>query len=256
MDTHFYLSFSPMEALIASQLEPEQFGAYMALGAAKNGSRERIMFFEVDGGFGDYFDWNHAAERCVPHSDGAPKHSLWLAVYRVLENTPLSAVRALYLTTQDGRTLRIDRAPSPPGGTPRRYYLYQELAPVNPLVASSLSPARFASFMTNPEHHVYVPTVIFADLKVIDFDDLTRTGHLGAAYDRNVDHLKECVAAVQANTTKPNKNVERSVASFSYQLIRDGVYFGTAEELAFFPMPDGDEIRRNHYDWGRSAMIL
>jgi predicted HD phosphohydrolase len=87
MKIRYYFSIFPMEALIASQLEPVHFGSYMATGT-KKGSAEKIIFCELLHDFGDYFDWNYAHERCVPHPTGEPKNSLYLAVYRVLENIP------------------------------------------------------------------------------------------------------------------------------------------------------------------------
>jgi hypothetical protein len=254
MRTHFYLSISPIEALIASQLDPEQFGQYMAIGAG-NGSYERIMFAEIDGGFGDHFDWQYAAERCVAHTSGEPKHSLWMSVYRVLEHVPLDRLQQLYLTTKDGRSLPLDPTTVPPAGR-RSFYVYQELAPLTPLVVSSLPPAEFGRYLTSPDQHVSVPTVVFTDLKVVDFDNPEITGNIGGAYDHNLEHLRACVGAVLNDGGKPNKNVERSVASFSYQIIGDGIYIGNGDNLVFYPMPDSATIRQNHYDWGRSAMII
>lgn len=254
MKTHYYLSLSPIEALIASHLEPQQFGSYMAIGS-KNGSRERMMFVELRGEFGDYFDWAYAAERCVPHEDGRAKNSVWMSVYRVIENVPLDQFGTLYLTTADGRTLPIE--PSTEARfTHRAFYVYQELAPLTPLVVSRLTPVEFAHFMTDPGNHVAVPTVVFADLKVIDFDDLEKTGNLGATYDRNIEHLKSCVKDVTTLPDKPNKNVERSIGGFGYQIIQDGIYVGHRDRIVEYPMPDLAVIRRDHYDWGRSALIL
>lgn len=254
MQTHFYLSVSPIEALIASQLEPEHFGQYMAIGS-KNGSYERIMFVELEGGFGDYFDWADAKERCVQHENGEPKHSVWMSVYRVLEHVPLSAMGPMYLTTKDGRSLRIEPS-SDTNFAPREFYVYQELAPLTPLVVSALAPADFAHYMTDPANKVSVPRVLFSDLKVVDFDNPTRTGNIGATYDKNLEHLKACVRDVKSLPNKPNKNVERSVSSFSYQIIRDGIYYGDGDRILTYPMPSTDEIRQKSYDWGRSAMIF
>lgn len=254
MVTHYYLSLSPIEALIASQLDPQQFGRYMAIGT-KNGSHERIMFLEVDGGFGSYFDWAYADRRCVAHENGEPKHSLWLSVYRVLEHVPLDAMGTLYLTTADGRSLAVER--SDRIDVPERpFRVYQELTPLTPLVVSALNPVEFARYMTDPENHVSVPRVFFADLKVIDFNDTTETGNIGGAYDRNLEHLKQCVQDVTSMPDKPNKNVERSVSAFSYQIIGLGLFVGDQEGVLHYPMPDLDTIRRDSYDWGRSAMVF
>ncbi len=255
METHYYLTVSPIEALIASQLDPKQFGAYMATGA-KNGSYERIMFIQVDPGFGNYFDWGYAKTRCVSHSDGSPKHSVWLSAYRVLENVPLEAMRSMFLTTKDGRTLEIKRLEKQTLPAGRKFWVYQELCPLTPLVVSALCPSDFCAYLTAEEVHVSVPKVLFADLKVVDFDNQENTGNIGAAYDKNLEHLKECVAAVTTSADKPNKNVERSVSSFDYQIINEGIYVGSGTNVLMYRMPSTQELRRDHYDWGRSAMIL
>jgi hypothetical protein len=255
MQIRYYLSVNPIEALIASQLTPDQFGLYMAIGR-KNGSHEKMMFLEIDGGFGSYFDWPYAEQRCVPHEDGSPKHSVWMSVYRVLENVPLSAMRSLFLTTQDGRTLELDRAEYQEGNKDRDYYVYQELCPITPLVVSALQPKAFCTQMTDRNNKVSVPQMVFADLKVIDFDNPTETGNIGPIYDKNLDHLKDCVLAVTSGSGKKNKNVERSMMSFSYQIIDSGIYIGSGAEMLFYRMKTFSEIRQHHYDWGRSAMIL
>lgn len=255
MQIRYYLSVNPIEALIASQLTPEQFGMYMAIGK-KNGSHERIMFIEVDGGFGSYFDWAYAEQRCVPHEDGSPKNSVWMSVYRVLENVPLAVMNSLYLTTQDGRTLELSREEYREGGKDRDFNVYQELCPITPLVVSSLQPKAFCTQMTDSNNKVWVPRMVFSDLKVIDFDNPTDTGNIGPIYDKNLDHLKDCVAEVTAEGGKANKNVERSMMSFSYQIIDTGIYVGSGSDILFYRMKNYNEIRQHHYDWGRSAMIL
>lgn len=256
MDTKFYLSIFPMEALIASHLEPLKFGSYMATGR-KNGSYEKVIFIEVDGGFGDYFDWSHAAERCVPHEDGEPKHSVWVSVYRTLEHVPLAQMRSLYLTTNDGRTLELPKQSFSAAGSDRPYWVYQELCPVRPLVVSTYDPVTFSEYMTHKDIKVSVPKIAFADLKVINFDNLTDTGHVGSTYDTNLEHLKECIKSVTGDSVKKVKNVERSrTESFGYQIINQGVYVGEGRDVIAYQMPPVDEIRMNHYDWGKSALVL
>lgn len=254
LQTHYYLSVFPLEALIASQLTPEQFGHYMAAGQRK-GSYERIMFFEVEGEFGTDFDWEFARKRCVRHADGAPKHSVWLSVYRVLEFVPNDKLGTLYLTTQDGRTLGLGK--SEYGDVPKKdYFVFQEICPITPLVVSNLSPIEFSAYMTNEHNKVHVPRFVFADVKVVNFENLEETGNIGPIYDKNIDHLKECIRAVVGNTEKPNKNLERSTGSFSYQIINKGIYVGSGRDIVMYRMMSPAELRQHHYDWGKSAMIL
>ncbi len=257
METHYYLSIFPLEAMIASQLAPEQFGQYMATGR-KNGSYEKLIFVEVEGGFGDYFDWKHAEENTVRHEDGEPKHSLWMSIYRVLENVPLSALKEMYLVTNDGRSLKLDRSEFTKPEVDHKYYVYQELCPIRPLVVSAYDPATFSTHMTHPDVKVSVPTIAFTDLKVINFDNLEDTGNVGSVYDTNLEHLKNCIMSVTANdAVKKVKNVERSrTESFGYQTINGGIYIGHGEKVVEYKMPTIDEIRMNHFDWGRSAMVL
>lgn len=255
MEVHYYLSVNPLEALISSQLDPIQFGQYMSTGT-KNGSYERIMFAEIEGEFGKDFDWDYARERTVAHADGEPKHSVWLSVYRTLEHIDFSKLKSLYLTTKDGRSLEIPPQAYDATKADGEYYIYQELCPITPLVVSRLSPGEFSSYMTDTTNKVHVPKLVFADLKTVDPDDYENTGNIGGAYDRNLDHLRDCIRDVTSQEDKPNKNVERSVGGFSYSVINRGVYFGEGENLVQYPMPDLEALRSKHYDWARSAMIL
>jgi hypothetical protein len=255
MNTRYYLSIFPTESLVASNLGPKEYGAYMATGA-KNGSYERIMFIEVEGDFGDYFDWETAHKRCVPHKDGRLKNSVWLSVYRVLEHVPLSKMKGLYLTTPDGRTLELQKTQF----TEEKhgdYYVYNELCPINPLVVSKLNPLEFAAYMTNPKNKIAVPKVAFADLKTINLENPTDTGNIGRTYDRNLNHFKSCVKQLLELPDKQNKNVERShVEDFSYSIINRGIYLGDGKDLLMYPMLSLEDLRQNHYDWARSALIF
>ena len=112
MNVHLYFSLIP-EALIASNLPPEKFGQYYATGSGYK-SKGQCLFFEVDINFrSDYFDIPTAIERCTPAADGTPKHSVYVAAYRVLEHIPVNVLGKLYLTTSYGHTLGLDRGTMP-----------------------------------------------------------------------------------------------------------------------------------------------
>jgi len=77
MRTYLYLSMTP-ESLVASQLPPEEFGAYMAVGTRKS-AHGQVIFFDLQEGFqSDQFDLAYTAEHCIPHANGQAKHSLYL----------------------------------------------------------------------------------------------------------------------------------------------------------------------------------
>ncbi len=256
MAINYYLSVFPMEALIASQLDPRQFGSYMATGS-KRGFEEQLIFMSVKGNFGDYFDWDYAAKRCLPHKNGDPKHSVYLSVYRVLEHIPFEQLGSLFLTTRDGRTLELRagdyRAPEPSQG----YYIYQELCPIDPVVVSSLDPSAFAKNICDPKNKIHVPKMIYANLKVIDFGDSVNTGNIGRMYSKDVEHLRECIERVTSDPTKLTKTFTRTnVESFSFQVISGGIYASDGRKTLTFAMPSVEEIKRNAYDWGRSALLI
>ena len=257
MDVRYYVSLFPTEALIASQLEPKQFGTYMATGS-KRGSAERIIFAEILHEFEGVFDWDYARRMCMPHSSGDPKHSVYLGVYRVFEHIPAVAVGSLYLTTRDGRTLEISRSEQrQPEVESRAYYIYQELCPITPVIVSRLEPEAFGYHMTDADRKVYVPKMMFADLKTFDFEHPERSGNVASLYDRKIPHLMACIAAVTSDDGKIIKTLDRShVESFSFQSVDRGFYLADGSSISAYPMPSADDLKSIDYDWGRSALIL
>jgi len=257
MSIRYYLTLFPMEALVASELSPDEFGSYMATGP-KKGASEKLIFTEVLKEFGQYFDWEYAHKKCVPHPDGQPKHSLYLSVYKVAENIPLDIIGNLYLTTRDGSVLVLKKEVFVlPEKEKRNYMLYQELCPIRPLVVSLLSPDKFAEYIIGGKNKISAPTLFFTDLKIIDFEDMDNTGNIGRFYDKNIDHLKACIETVKNTPDKVMKTLDRSHGTeFSYQLINRGIYAADKDNLFIYKMPSIPDLKEKHYDWAQSALII
>lgn len=254
METHLYVSMVP-EALIVSQLTPEQFGQYYATGHARL-SKGQVVFFELDPDFrNDYFPLEEALRRCKPHSDGRPKNSVYVSTYRVLEHIPASAVKTLFLATAYGATMPLERGVVPEkAGHGLR--LYQELAPVRSLVASSLPPRQFYDAITNyPTKLVSFPALSFVELEIGELANDPENAPIGNLPYENIFHLRECLVAVQ-NPKKDTKMVERAPSvRFPYRTVKQGsgFYYGNGQDLAYFPMPSHDEIRERYPLWWSSA---
>ncbi len=252
METHLYLSLIP-EALIVSMLSPEEFGTYYAVGSAKK-SRGQAMFFEVDVNFRDpYFHMEEALTRCVPHDDGTPKSSIYVSVYRVLEHMDLDALQALYLTTQDGRTLGLKASNDIPRYD-QELHLYQEIAPVTPLIVSRLNPQEFYELIVKtPSSLITVPAITFAELQL---GELALDPEMGLMDDlpyQNSDHLRQCLTDVKTKYIS-TKMVDRVHSpSLPYRTIKNGVFVGNAKQLKYYPMPSRDTLRNDNYRWFRSA---
>ena len=253
MDTYLYLSVIP-EALVLSMLPAKAFGRYLATGTQKR-PHGQAMFFQIkrDSLTGDYFDLAAAAKKCVPHSNGVPKHSVYVAVYRVLEHVPLDAIEGLFLATAHGEVLEIERteAPSGPSG---RYHLYQELCPVHPLVASSLNPSEFCRFITDSTRAIHVPRICFVEL---DLGDLAENSTDATAADLpypNVAHIGECISDLEPLGSKKTKTVDRiGHRGLMYRSVKTGFYAGDQERMLCYPFPTTEDLQGRYYTWWRCA---
>lgn len=252
MAVHLYLSMIP-EALIASMLAPEEFGVYYAVGTAKK-SRGQAIFFEVDPSFrNDYFRIDEGVRRCVPHEDGSPKASIYISVYRVLEHVPLHVIQRLHLVTKDGRGLGMDQSDEFPQEADG-LHLYQEIAPVHPLVVSTLGPRDFyALIVKSPTSLLSLPAICFAELRL---DELAKDPQRGQVRDlpySNIEHLRQCLVDLKTKTVHTKMVNRIEPATFSYRTIKSGIFLGNQDQLAYFPLPSRDELRSQHYRWWRSA---
>ncbi|MFN8075617.1 MAG: hypothetical protein U0Q15_09375 [Kineosporiaceae bacterium] len=255
MTVYLYLSLIP-EALIASMLPPEDFGAHYAVGSAKR-SRGQAIFFEVDRDKldPDAFPLAEADRRCVAQPDGAPKRSVYLSIYRTLENVPLDALRKLYLTTDDGRVLGLSPRPYEAGPGEGRY-LYQEFCPVTPRVVSRQDPAAFSAGLTDATKPFHVPRLVFCDLTLGDLKDDPDSPHVDDLPYPNIGHLRDCLRDLRTWPTKQTKSVLRQMTQeVLFRTIEHGFYVGDATGIVAYPMPSRDELEREHYAWWRSAQM-
>lgn len=251
MKKYLYLSLIP-EALIASNLPPEEFGSYFATGVFRRNC-DQAIFFEIDPDFkSDYLPVGKIDELCKPHEDGKPHKSVYLSVYRVLEHIPMSAFRNLYVVTSDGKTLELKSEPFRADAN-SHLYLYQDLAPCRPRVASILNPKEYVARLTSEDRLVHVDKIAFCDLQLGALESDPENGDLGNLPYINQYHLRYCLMQVRNKGGKNNKVVARSVVDFLYRTIKNGFYVGAGDEMLYYPMPSKEELENKHYNWWRSA---
>lgn len=252
MDTYLYLNLVP-EALVASMLPPEEFGTYLAVGTKKR-TRGIALFFDVKAGFqSDDFDLSSVRGRCVPHPDGQPKHSVYLAIYRVLERVPLDVLNSLWAATEDGRMLELAQG-EVPSYYREKYHLYQELCPVHPLIASTLSPPHFCRFITDGFRPISVPRICLVDLELSELGNDPRYGQPHNLPYPQVGHIRDCLAELECAKGKHTKTVNRThPLSFSYRCVKNGFFVGDSGGLVYYPFPSREELESKHYLWWRSA---
>jgi hypothetical protein len=248
MATYLYLSMVP-ESLVASMLPPDEFGRYLAVGTRKQ-ARGPAMFFDLTGTFAsDYFDFSRLEDHCVAHADGQPKHSVYLAIYRVMEHVPLEAIRHLWLVTSAARVLELGPEEMP-AEFPGRYHLYQEICPVHPLIASSLDPRKFSRFITDPVRPISVPRICFADLKLAELADDPKHGQAADLPYDQLDHLRDCFVGLDQDRGKHTKTIDRvRPPEFPYRAIQHGFFLGDQERIIHYPYPSPEELESKHFFW-------
>ncbi|MCG3205049.1 MAG: hypothetical protein KCHDKBKB_01766 [Elusimicrobia bacterium] len=243
-----------MEALLASMLPPEEFGAYMAIGIHQM-SRGKIVYLELADDFHSKdFDLERGRNECKPDEFGAPKKSVYLSLYRVIERIPMEFLRTIHLVTKDGRDLAI--APQkiqPTSEHPHRggVFFYQELAPVRPMVVSQLDPLDFGQFLTDGKNPLRLPKILYARMK-LGRDPLHVLNEPDLPYG-NLPHLQNCIQEL-VDAKKVTKTYERySYDDFVYSAIVDGVYLAEQGQGLFYPFPDEADLKGQYYTWWRSA---
>jgi len=250
--THLYVSMIP-ESLVASMLPPEQFGTYLAVGTRKR-SRGQAMFFEITGELAsDDFDFSTMAERCVPHADGQPKHSLYLGIYRVLERVPLDVFGSLWIATPGGHVLELKQG-SVPSQFPGKCHLYQEICPVHPLIASSQAPDEFCRFVTDPGKSIFVPRICFVDLELGELSEDPEGGRADNLPYPHMEHVRDCLLDVVRHSEKHTKTVDRiHPQECRYRCIKTGFYLGDQDRMLHYPFPSREELETKYFSWWRYA---
>jgi len=252
MTAHLYLSLLP-EALIVSMLPPEEFGQYYATGHHFK-SKGQALFFEIDPSFRSAeLNVEEAIKRCVPHPDGRPKNSVYASAYRVLERIPVSAIGKLYVSTAYGQTLAIDRKEIQKDEKPC-LHLYQDLAPVNSLVVSTLDPVdHYHSVATETSRFIRFPALCFVELGLGELAAEPETGSDSNLPYPFIHHLREALLILDPKN-KQSKLVHRVHSpEFPYRMVKGGFYIGNGNDLAFYGMPSHEELRKNHAKWWRLA---
>lgn len=252
MEKYFYLVATP-ESLLASHLSPFDFGNYLAVGTKKQ-TRGQVIFFEVNPDKIPGLPWGHVEKRLVPYDDGQPKRSVYLSIYRVLENVPLDALKNLYLVSDEGLVLEIAEGKYVADDLVDTH-LYQQFIPGTTRVASKLTPPEYVQFLTDNTHPVSAPKVFFAELLLNELAGNPYAPLNNLPY-ANPDHLRDCLIKLAESNVRTTKTVLRSMKrDLAYRTIKDGFFVGGKNEMKFYPFPAIDKLENEYFTWWRSALI-
>jgi len=252
MSKYIYLTCNP-EALVASMLPPEEFGHYLSTGTKKRNVGQAI-FFEVDlDKIVSIIDLESLSERCVAKPDGSPKSSVYLSVYKVLEAIPVAALKSLYLTTGHGIVLELKKGTyNKSAEKANDLHLYQELCPVNPMVASSLPPSQFLKKLTDGSTPIVLPKLLFVELKLGNLANNPLSGSAENLPYTNIGHLRDCLEIIKGEYQKHMKTVQRVfTGELLYRTIDTGFYVGSKDEIMYYPYPSMTELEKINYNFFR-----
>ncbi len=254
---HLYLILYPNEALVASQLSPEAFAKHYSVGSPRH-FMGKVIFAEVDVNYRDPDNYLRIDEylRYTEKPDG-PKRTKFVKSYRVLENIDFSALRCLYLVTTDGAVLGLDKSPEPEPEDEPRVRVYQELCPLQLLVASNLDPHQFGCYITEQSWSKGAPKIFFCQYDidveaVVESNQVVGFG-MGPLPNVNPSNLPTALRELRANPDKRTKTISLNpnLDAMSYKAIQPGFWFADRLSTVFYRMPTMDELHEKHYGWWR-----
>jgi hypothetical protein len=255
---HLYLILFPNEALVASQLSPEDFGKHYSIGSPRHFTG-KVIFAEIDVTFrNEYLRIDEYLALTESGKPGVPKRTKFVKSYRVLEHIDFSKLLKLYLVTTDGLTLGLDKGTEPPLQSEKgRVQVYQEICPLRLLVASHLDPRQFGNYITRETWSKGAPKIFFTQYdidveEIVSSNAVTAYG-MGPLPNVNPANLPLALKELQAAPSKKTKTVSLNpnLDVMSYKAIQPGFWFASAESTVFYRMPTMDELHKKHYSWWR-----
>jgi hypothetical protein len=251
MKKYYYLVLTP-ESLIVSHLAPYEFGSYLSVGTKKRIHGQNI-FFELSPEKLKDLPEDYIESKVVPYANGEPKRSVYCSIYRVVEKTPLAALKELYLVTDDGRVLELFSSEYTETET-EETHLYQQFNPISTRVVSKLPPNDYIKFLTDTSKPVSAPKLFFAELHLNELA-INPNAPLSNLPYPNPDHLRECLITLNETKGKLTKTVLRFMyGDLNYRTIKNGFFIGKRERYLFYRFPSVEEMESKHYSWWRSAL--
>ncbi|VGO22144.1 hypothetical protein [Pontiella sulfatireligans] len=256
-ENRLYMVLYPNTALIASQLEPKMFAKHYTSGSSRHYSG-KLVFAEVDVDYrNDYFDIENMLKELMPHEDGRLKATKFIASYRVLEHVDFSAIGRLYLSTEEGHCIGLDRGEHDISHA-ETIRIYAEIAPMRLLVMSKLTPPEFGKRITKPGHTKAAPKQFYTQLN-IDIPEFLKEFEQNPFKPSPVAALHPSTIrdAFLDLTTSPEKNskglsLDSNLDSISYRQLKHGFTFATEGENIFYPLPSQREIEAKNLKFWRT----
>ncbi len=249
-----YMIVFPTNALVASQLEPDKFAEHYTMGSAKH-FNGKVIFAEIDLNYRDpYFDIEYYLENTKSHEDGSPKKTKFISSYNVLEHISLDAIKKLYLVTTSGKVLPLEPADYTAHNEQDVLRIYQEICPLETLVASNLDQRSFGKYIAENKAKG-APKILFTQIE-FDIPYFVETNKNKDIYQIELPSVNpyrfyDCITELMELPQKKTKTISLGsiLRDISYKFIRHGFWFATVDEMKFFPMPSVQELEDKYFYW-------
>lgn len=253
-----YAILHPSPALIASQLEPEQFARHYLAGSIRHYSG-KVIFAELDPTFRhDFFHIDEFLADVHPHEDGRPKATKFISVYRVLEHLDFNTILTLYLSTPEGVVLGLEAGEDVQTRQPGLIRVFAEINPVRMLVLTKMNFLEFGDLVTNPSILRNVPAMLYTQLE-FDAESFLTDFEINPVLPPPLpkvhpSKLRDAINELSGSLRKKTKGLllDSSFDTIPYRMVRHGFMFARHGEHRFFRMPDRREIEKNHYKFWRA----
>lgn len=256
---HLYAIMYPNHALVASQLEPEQFGKQYAVGT-KRYYTGKVLFIEVDPEYrNDYFPIEEMLEQTTEHPDGSPKQTKFVSSYRVLEHLSLDCLGKLYAVTVGGQCLGIEPQEYESKEDKGRVKIIQQLNPLQLLVATTYDHRAYGAEMTRADNPKGAPKLFFTQLAldVAAFQEEWRHNPFLPPPIPGVHPQKLNLAIEGLQSESEPANASIGLASVFdqvlYRKVDGGFFLAEGKNLKYYPMPTEADLQRQHYSWWKST---
>jgi hypothetical protein len=252
-----YMVLYPNQTLIASHYSPEMFAKHYTSGSSRHYSG-KVIFAEIDINYrNEFLDIENILKELKPHSDGTPKATKFIASYRVLEHVQLSAIGRLYITTQEGHCIGLDKGDciEHKDGFIR---VFAEVGPMHMLVMSRLTPHNFGSYITDSGNHKSAPSQFFTQLNLdlVEFVEEFEKNPFKPSPIASLhpSTIRDAYLELMAKPGKKTKGLalDSDMDSISYRRIRNGFTFASKGESLFYPMPSIRDIEAMNLKFWRT----
>jgi hypothetical protein len=257
-ENRLYQILAPNPALVASQLNPEDFAKHYTVGSIRYFSG-KVVFAEIDVNFRHpYFKIDEAIAGMNTPANGRPKATKFISTYRVLEHMDFKAIKRLILCTPEGYTLELTEAPYTKTHEEGYLRIFAEIAPLRMLVLSRFDFPAFGKYITDPNYPKGAPKQFYTQVE-LNIEDFLKEFEEHPTMHPPVpglhpSKLRSAIVEMRNNTDKVMKGLrlDASFDNLPYKIIRHGFMFASQEETRFFPLPSRSEIEEANYRFWRA----